>query len=1659
MTPARTLSGEIVGSLAAVVLANPGVEVKSSQPSVSRVPGIGGSWTANNGTQPRRDRRDALFASVVLLVLVAMVALMAPFGLAGRIASAEPEAGALPDSFPGVDPRAPEASPDGSPASVGQCARENYGHRFLGAGWLDFSAISGDVSGVDLADLNRDGIPDAVVSVRADAPGSGPPRLQTYLATEPMCFELKHERPVPQVGRVFLEDATGDGILDAIIFQSGSLGAYAVLEGSGDGTFLDLASYDFGGYLEWPAQVLVIDLDGDGHKDIIAVADIRFVAYGPDFRRPAYLVSGTERANGLVTFDADGDKRLDVLVSRNDWQSRFVLLLQKSPRAFESHAILGGGIGPLYAVGTDGEGRTQVFARTDKGFSTFAVVRREDAWESVETPLTVEARPLSTHVLGDLDGDGPEEIVAVFQDGLMEVRFREESAGGQKPGGAEGLGVAGGGGPLAWGDIAVTLAPTFDSWRPTALRDVNGDGLCDILFGRATILLGRSPLGDRVGLVAGRIVGEPLSGEKGAAIDLNGDQYADLIRVISDEVRVYLGGPEGLVEASRQSLAETVYSFAVGKPDPGGSPVLAFGTLGGVQASEISPEGLLWPPYVLSSGFAREIEFVNWGKGTGTAEEGDRLLIFREHTSPVIASCSLLEPRAGGSLVEAGCFFLPWPAGDATAVDLDLDGDRDLVFSTQRGAAIIRGSTAGPSGGGGAGAAAGGFEPYLGTVLLPWDSVDTLATLDLEGDGVWEIVAGRTSSGGALLIRSGVGGDWSAEKTLFAQISSGEINFLQAADADGDGRTDVVADARYCAEIFLNDGRGGLRRPPAVVPGKGAYSTEAYLVVLDLDGDGRLDLVRNGTVTFGVEGRSASGPIGGSVQLAELGGSTSGVAFGDFNGDGLVDLVAAHRPGPAEIYLGQARDVFGSKLPVGGSESGTYRIELGDFDGDGKLDIAAQLVAVAGTSWFRGKGDGTFELPAKLPGSAEIIVCAKDVAGDGSTELVVHSSSDGVLLHRGGVTFGAEAPLVLAPAIRSGASAGVADLNGDGHGDLVVRGQDSASRRVQLVFPGRPDGSLGDPVALAEPDFPFPDTLLADLDGDGFADSVRVDGKTLYLVKGRGDFTFSIVPLGELAEGFTPNGFRDVDGDGLLDILGFDSNWVGCIARARPGGTYEDPVFFSPMTTDFPLDANGDGLLDMVVVRYVTSYLSTVHAIFASRQYLLEGSRAFPFLLGRATAGDLEPGGGTELVLYDSRAWSVYVVVGDASRRLAIARTIAAPGGLSSDAFVFHAIGDYDNDGWEDLLLLADGTVYGYRNRGGLEFAEPVALVEDMPGYGIAVADLDKDGLSEILVSGFSVARGVGGGAFGAPRSYGALRPSGPPALLGDFDGDGIRDVVDVLGGGVLLLAAGDAQGGFRAMERLSPGSLEATAVTVGDFNADGLSDVAVGAYVAVDRGEKETSSVWYGRPGGAFERGQSLHDPVLKDDGASALVSADLNRDGADDVVCFDPWGYALTYFGGPEGLREAANATAAPGGPFYVFAANFAGDAAADLLVAGKVGVLLTLGEETIGPTRAAFVRGDSNADGMTNVADPVFIFRWLFASGPAAPCIDAADANDDGSIDVEDALQILGYLFLGTPVLLPGPLDRCGQDPTGDDLGCEGFPPCAGAGGYRVELGTNP
>ena len=189
--------------------------------------------------------------------------------------------------------------------------------------------------------------------------------------------------------------------------------------------------------------------------------------------------------------------------------------------------------------------------------------------------------------------------------------------------------------------------------------------------------------------------------------------------------------------------------------------------------------------------------------------------------------------------------------------------------------------------------------------------------------------------------------------------------------------------------------------------------------------------------------------------VADLGESPLVIGSGDFNRDGIADLVevTAGEPEPLlTVLLGRADGTFApvaSREAVGGAPTA---LVVGDFNGDGNSDV---IVGDRDGALLEFAGDGRGNLlPARTIATFGSITSIAEghFTRSGHLDLVVADgrSRSGVVLR--GAGDGSFRPVWTFPLPKTGADfhLGTADFNGDGIPDLVISSDDSEDYEVML---------------------------------------------------------------------------------------------------------------------------------------------------------------------------------------------------------------------------------------------------------------------------------------------------------------------------------------------------------------------------------------------------------------------------------------------------------------------------------------------------------------------------------------------------------------------------------------------------------------------------------
>ena len=304
----------------------------------------------------------------------------------------------------------------------------------------------------------------------------------------------------------------------------------------------------------------------------------------------------------------------------------------------------------------------------------------------------------------------------------------------------------------------------------------------------------------------------------------------------------------------------------------------------------------------------------------------------------------------------------------------------------------------------------------------------------------------------------------------------------------------------------------------------------------DFNHDGITDIVGVvNTNQVGIFYGNADGTFNAAITVSGLVANTTDIQVADLNGDGYDDFVTANVAGTFVLAsINQKNNTFtnntvsqGSNLPADA--------QVGDVNSDGIVDIVNRNAADSSFRVAIGNGDGTFKVGISYSGTGtgsenQLLV---DINGDGNLDIIDGSNTIngiGVLYGNGNGSFKAFATL----STFAGANyAKAGDFNNDGKLDLIQYGSTGA-----FFLSGNGDGSFKARTTI--PTSPVNTVSVGDINNDGYLDFAyggAGGNSASYTLLGNGDGTFSAQQT--VAGTNTSAVFlADLNRDGVLDLLG-----------------------------------------------------------------------------------------------------------------------------------------------------------------------------------------------------------------------------------------------------------------------------------------------------------------------------------------------------------------------------------------------------------------------------------------------------------------------------------------------------------------------------------------
>lgn len=662
------------------------------------------------------------------------------------------------------------------------------------------------------------------------------------------------------------------------------------------------------------------------------------------------------------------------------------------------------------------------------------------------------------------------------------------------------------------------------------------------------------------------------------------------------------------------------------------------------------------------------------------------------------------------------------------------------------------------------------------------------------------------------------------------------------------------------------------------------------------------------------------------------------VSTGDVNGDGTPDILLVgtgdEAPPEARLYLGAGDGTFTSAtvdLPTVGEGASA----IADVNEDGHPDLlmtgSGPDLDGVGARLYLGNGDGTFERAnADLMGLERGSISAADVNGDGHPDVLLTGQDEERNKHTKLYLGDGTGSFIDADAGLQGVAFGsssIADVNGDGHPDLLISGN-SDNGRITKLYLGTGNGTFSEANASLKGVYDS-STSIADVNGDGNldllitgADATLDPTTTLYLGNGDGTFPEANADLTDVSDGSTS--IADVNEDGRADLL-VTGNRTATLYLGGPNGAFQKAdagltgVRYSATSIT---DVDTDGDLDLLIAG--NDGLHSPTRLYVNRTVQTPPNRSPRFPRTFRYDHSVAPG-----VPLGRR-----IEVGDPDGDRV---SIRAPGnpnvtvedfgnGVATVTFT----PDRNQRGRDVEIVLeardSNGATVSFSTTVPVASSTLVASPIELAGVGhgsTSIADVDGNGMPDLLVTGevngtptTTLYMGQWGGGFSkANTDFGEadFEPLNSSVSTGDINRDGQLDILitrsSLFGSNTTLYLQKEPLHFSKSGSKIGGDSLytkSGLSTSIADVNSDGNPDVLLSG------GGPGTTLLYLGNGRGSFTEADIGLPGVFR----SSNSIADINGDGNLDIILT---GFAIkpnrrdishVYLGNGNGTFRRANA-----------------------------------------------------------------------------------------------------------------------------------------------------
>ncbi len=759
-----------------------------------------------------------------------------------------------------------------------------------------------------------------------------------------------------------------------------------------------------------------------------------------------------------------------------------------------------------------------------------------------------------------------------------------------------------------------------------------------------------------------------------------------------------------------------------------------------------------------------------------------------------------------------------------------------------------------------------------------WGDYDNDSDLDL-------LLTGLTNDYNIIskLFRNDGNGNF-IEQTSISLIGA-YLSSVAWGDYDNDGYLDILLTGNTSiysnnavSKIYRNNGNNSFTEQtstnlPGIYQGSAAWC--------DYNNDGKLDFI--------LTGQSSNGPISkiyrnngdntfsepSSIQLIGL--KNSSVAWGDYNNDGIQDLLLTGYTGTtrlSKIYRNNSDNTFTEQTTISITGVSDGSASWGDYDSDGNLDIliSGTTGSESITKLYRNNADNTFteQTSLNLAGVQYGSSFWGDFDNNGMLDIfLVGTSTDSpylnskLYLNDGPGNFSELDSISIQGAYFS--SVEVGDFDNDGDLDLVLCGNFGENILCNIY---RNDCSTQN----LPPNTPT--NLVSNINGTDVTFfwnrsedfETPAEGLTYNLIIGTSPSNVNILsPMSALQ-----TGFRKVVNVGNAS---HDTSWT---IKNLPKGKY----YWSVQAIDNNFSGSG-----FAQAQNFTNYLHFAELPSIQLTGIMQGSVSW---------GDYDNDDDLDILLTGSQLTNQgisKIYRNDGNNIFTEQTSIVLTGVYASSA----AWGDYDNDGYIDILLTGNTSSDNrvtliYRNNGNNTFTELSSVL--LPGVSdgsVTWVDYDNDGDLDIFLTGNTgtstiskLFRNDRNNVFSEQTAIQITGVSSSSAAWGDYDNDGNLDLIlsgrRWNGQGMTKIYRNSGSGTFIEQTDIILPWIFLGSVSWGDYDNDGDLDILLaGVSTTV------ISKIFRNDGNNFFQELSSVSLPAIYEGSA---VWADYDNDGDLDIL-----------------------------------------------------------------------------------------------------------------------------------------------------------------------------